>query len=887
MSREMTINAKELSPREQVAQAMLLLHRKDPMAALTVMNAASSAVADLFANDPDPSPDEINAAAEGAVQALGFVTDLDSLSRQFDYLQQNHAGFWTGNYTLVDSQEEVHTLLVNSQQVRLLLGGVNEVVNVPSEGASFAGRKLTVDNDAVAVSLTWTTTLDGVDNSSGDRDLRKLAEEFRVMVAGTLKVKADGTVRDVKGQRGVATPVAVLQGLVQDPPGIWAGEYGARYTDTDNWEYVDGHLFIDYDAKAGSLGVRLGAVRATDVTYTSGVIRCRMELSKGVASTVTMDLRTTSSGRRRCYVWIETTGQMRTLTAYALQTLDPAVLWGKAVTKPGPAFAASAGPVAPRVALGGAVVDFCRTPYDAEFLAGDLVVSSNGVLPSVLLAIDTIKVGGVNVTGFRVDETDAQGNPTGRIALFTSTATAPGFLAGSKAKAYQQLDEAGQPQAGLANAMVGILSPKPFELPGLVETDFYEVRLSLRDYTAILPGLRFSLAIDDTRQPGLITLADPLSTNAQCAYDPAGGNGPDAATMTRIGDYTKASVLVRGATGETQNVGQKTYFLAVASKTTSGVFSGTKTIYKPAATAGEYVVDGTAQTLDLPILMRVPIQMDSRDALELSGTSWAPAVRGKVYSASVTAMKGQQPFVWRILQSDLPSGLAWQKVAGNDPAVNTDIQQSGLVTFGITGTVDAGADPGSTHQPVLRVMSDRSVVMKPVVASPQITVDEPETEGKLAGEVSNVLAAVVSALAAVGSFIVTIVLWRKDKAREEKQQSSDDGIELKTLSVDTLRDFGQEFTSLADAVDKIKESKKYVDKVGKALKGFKDVVGEIKTSIQTLEEKIGEAKSKQEFDRLTDELKDAREKLEEKERELNEHEEDKQSIDEKNESKKE
>src|SRR5688572_764767 len=186
MAREMTMNAKDLTPAEQVAQAMLLLHGKDPMAALTVMNASSSAVAEVFANDPDPSPEDVNAAAEKAIQDLGFVTDLDSLGRQFDYLRDNHAGFWTGNYTLVDSENEVHTLLVNSKQVRLLLGGVKEVVNVPSEGEAFANRTLTVDNDAVAVRLAVSTTVDGVQPTSDPKQLEDLARKLRVMVSGTL-----------------------------------------------------------------------------------------------------------------------------------------------------------------------------------------------------------------------------------------------------------------------------------------------------------------------------------------------------------------------------------------------------------------------------------------------------------------------------------------------------------------------------------------------------------------------------------------------------------------------------------------------------------------------------------------------------------------------------
>jgi hypothetical protein len=885
MAREMTMNAKDLTPAEQVAQAMLLLHGKDPMAALTVMNASSSAVAEVFANDPDPSPEDVNAAAEKAIQDLGFVTDLDSLGRQFDYLRDNHAGFWTGNYTLVDSENEVHTLLVNSKQVRLLLGGVKEVVNVPSEGEAFANRTLTVDNDAVAVRLAVSTTVDGVQPTSDPKQLEDLARKLRVMVSGTLALTADGKVRQVKGLRGVATPAAVLHDMAEDPASIWAGEYQLRYTDTDQWEYLRDHLVIDYDDQAQSLGLRLGSVRATDVAYTSGVVRCRLELTRGVASTVTVDLQTTSGGWRKCFVWIETTGQMRTLTGYALNQVDPAILWRSPGGGGAPRSAAAALAVAP-AAVAGSVVDFCRTPYDAVFPATGLLAATpndpGNKRPAGLLTGDTIKVENASdATGFRVDETDANGNSTGRIALFTSTATTPEFPAGAKPKAYQQLDEAGLPQAGLANAMVGILIDKGFELPGLVETDFYEVRLSLTNFASIdSAGLTLSLAIDDARQPGLVVLAQPDPSRQTCAYDANGGNGPDPATMTQIGDYRSASVLVRGATGETQNVGQKTYYLAVTPKTPARVIAASKTVYKPAATAGKFVPDGTATTVQVPILMRVPIQMDSRDALELSGASWNPAVRGKVYSASVTAQKGQQPFVWRVLKSDLPGGLSWDQVNGQAAQEGVDYSVSGKVTFGVSGTVDAGADPGTTYQPVLRVMSDKSVVMKPALAGPQITIAEPETEGKLGPEITMVVASVVATLATVGTLLVMIFQWKKGGNNSDKQKSAEGGIELTNMSEDKLRDIGEKFGSLAEAVKTIKKNSKYIDKLQTALKGYEDFMDKMKSTIDKLETAIENATSKAEVEKLQEELEEARNELEAKERERNKKEAEDDTVDE-------
>ncbi len=913
----------QLSPNEQVAQAMLLLHGKDPIEALNVMNAATSAIADVFANDPDPSEDDVNNATQSAIQKLGYATDLDSISKQYDYLKDNHAGFWSGNYTIVDSNNEVHSLLINSTNTRLLLDGTDEVLNIPSEGGGFSQQKLTASNAKVDVAFTFSTPADGVDLTADTTDLADLAKRMQVMLTGTLTVKADGAARTIRGKRGVSTPAGVFHPLGEEPQWIWAGEYSLIYTDTALWDPYGDTLVIAYDAGSKALTAQLGPLQGTGVFYRNSVLGFRVELTKGVVTQVTMEMHATSRGGRKCYVWFETTGQIRTLTGYPSDTLDHAVLWndpGSAdptpvVRNPLRAMAANSSfGEATSTALGatlstGGIVDFCRTPYDSTISASELMKaagSAGDVNPATLFAGDTITVAKIpaipakdgnpavaevpahTVAGYRVDEVGADGNATGRIGLFTYAApVAPAtekhfFPAGAKLKSYQQLDEAGLPQGGLSNAVVGVLSAKAYELPGLVETDFYEVRLSLTDFASLLDdtgqavaGLSITLAIDDAMQRKLIRLAQN-SSSTNCTYSATTGDGPDQAVAKLIGDYTKASVLVRGATGETQNVGQKDYYFAVSPKSKAGFVPVTMTAYKPSGEPdGSFVQDGAPSKVLVPILLHIPIQMDSRDALELAGNTWAPAARGRKYAGRVTAMKGQQPFAWRLLTDDKPPGLTWEPAA----TVGTDISTAGLISFGLTGTVNSDANPGDTYQPAIRIMSDKGCVMKPIVANPQITIAEPETEMKVANEIANTVSTVAAAIAAIASIVMGVVIYKKQTARE-KNEGSKTAIDLNDLSVDNLGNISQKFEEIADAARDIQKNDRYVSRLTDALSAYENAMPKMAQAIQDLNSAIDRAGSAQEIADLKDRVERQKERLEANEKERNKERERRDVVDE-------
>lgn len=776
--------AMPLSPSEQVAQAMLLYHTKAPAEALSVAAAVSAAVANVFDNDPDPSAEEIDGASLAAVQQLGYLTTLESISRQYDYLQNSHAGFWAGNYTLLDARGGVHSLLIDSSRVRLLLDGTDTVLDVPSEGGGFADRVLRVDNDRVAVAFALSTTLDTLDLLADGVDLEDVARRYAVLLSGTLTVKGDALgARSIQGKRGVATPAGVHHEFGEEPPWIWAGEYQLRYTDTALWEEHPDALVIACDATTRALSVRLGALQATAVFYRNGVICCRLTLAAGIETQVTLAMLATRGGGRKAYAWFETTGQIRTLTAYARDRLDAATLCGGPSASPGP-------PLSRLLAMkaGASDDDFARTPYDTMFSAADLAAKPDGTADGKAIAamfgIDTLHTSdGKTVTGLRMDERDEQQNLTGRVAMFAFDAATPptyAFPAGATLKAYQQLDATGRPQAGLGHARVGVLSPAAFPLPAMVRNDYYSLRLSLTGHAALdADGLRIGLAIDDAAHPGILALLPPTAADAQCPYDPNTGGGQDPAASPRIEDYTKASVLVRGARAGILPKGTNTYCFSVAPGASDGFFQATRTIYKPSATAGTFELDGSPATVPVPALMRVSLPFGACDDFTLVNATWPTAIPGKSYGAQVSARGGMQPFAWRILCTSglMPGGLDFTAYTDDSGAKATprpgiDFGAKGLVDVRVSGIVSADAVPGSVFSLTLRAMGEKGSVTRPALALPTIVTGTPETESKTTTEVANWKEYLIAASAAV-AIIIGFFIYRKARSPADKRKAAD------------------------------------------------------------------------------------------------------------------
>lgn len=858
-----TMLEQKLTENEKAARSMLLLHSQDPLSAMELLSATTEAHAQISENDPYATEDDFNQASVEALQNLGYMTDLESVGKQHDYLHKNHAGIWGGNYTIVDSENEVHSLLINEESVQLLLNGVDEVVNIPSEGEGYSQRTFDVDNKHVHLNCKITTSIDDLDpEDSGN--LSEHANRFQVLLSGTLTIKKANSQREIKGKRGVSTPAGVFHDRGEEPPWIWAGEYQLRYTDTDLWEFHQEPLNVTYNSETKSLALSLGTLQASNVIYRNNVIGCRLELNKGVVTQVSIDLRATSSGSRQCYAFFQTTGQIRTLTGYARERLDHATLWNS----PEPSRLATKASTT-------RIYDFCKTIYDSTFSAADLVRQNGNdgnQTPTALFASDTITVvkDGVEreVSGFRVDERDEDGNKTGRVAIYSSEEQARFFAPDAKLKAYQQLDEAGAPQAGLKFARVGVLASETKHwLPGLVETSFYQLRFSLADYKEInKEGLRIDMAIDDPDQANLLTLMQP--DKATCPVSIDGGTGPDPDLEPAIDDYTMASVLVHITTGETQVVGRHNYYFSVRSKDGSGYFKATRTFFKPADGAS-FELDGpeAGEEVSVPILMYVPVQMGSEDGIELTGGDWIPAVRGKYYAASVAAMGGVQPFVWRILKDQIPPGLSWDET----PEANTDIPESeGRVSFSLSGTVAPELDPGKTYNPLIRVLSDRSVIMTPGLANPQITIAEPETEGQTTHDVISTILALVGGLEALATFILAIVVFNKEN-KGDKQPERDQAIELTETGTNILEEMGSTLERATEMINQGAVADGRINELNDRIAAFDDATTRYQERITELESEIenNETLTTHEIERLRKERDHFKDKVREKKNEHN------------------
>ncbi|QYO65095.1 hypothetical protein [Leptolyngbya sp. 7M] len=267
---------------------------------------------------------------------------------------------------------------------------------------------------------------------------------------------------------------------------------------------------------------------------------------------------------------------------------------------------------------------------------------------------------------------------------------APGTL-----HAYQKLDSAYEPMPGIENTVVGYLLDEVYDLPAMVETDYYELRLSFLNYDKLCTdGLTIQLAQDAPQQPHLIELT--LCDQATCSLDTPGGVAAVDSQTGKIDDYTKATVLVHRTTNGTQTAGSYSYLIALSPPKDSNMATWLK------GTKGTYAVDGktidptTETTINLPILLQVKITVDNRDAIELLGTDLPPIVLNQPYQATLTAQKGQPPYAWSVEESNFPDGLTWS---------------SNGSTYCLSGTVAEGTD-GAAYSCTVKVASNKSVVMK-------------------------------------------------------------------------------------------------------------------------------------------------------------------------------
>lgn len=838
-----------LSPEEQIARAMWLYHAKNPLGALDTMSQVADALSDAMPDDP---PERLDALIQRALEGTGLATDQKSLESQFEHLKANHGGFWAGCYTLVDSNGGTHSLILSDDSIRFLRAGIEELASVASEGGGFSNQKLTIDNDEVSLSLSFSTSVDGVD-FYGSVDVEPLMTRCAPRVAGALTIKRGKGAGSytAKGKRDVFTAAGVEYDQDGEPPTTWVGEYQLQYTDTGDWPWSPDTLRIAADS--GRLSVKLGEVSATGVQYRNNVIMGTLALPGEAPTVAILQMVGTSGGKRRFYAWLDTNGQSRTATGYATTLLAPAEARRLGRRR-----------VAHKLVMD-AAYPFCTTINDVLWTAKDFVdtTSANAKAPSSLFATG----------GYRVDELDKDGGKTGRYAVYTYVGAdkdVKKFPSTVQLTHYQQLDWAANPQPGIEHTVIGIVVNNPrdpdkngiYELPQSVETDFYNVRLSLLDYSVWgkdsqgNEGATITLATDDG-QPHLLELQsfDPSQAGGKnsCPYGATTGTGPDPAVMTKVGDFSKSTALVRVTTGETQVAGFHHYTFAVVPKNPGSVVSVSRQIYKTDGTP-----DGPATTVTVPFLQHVRLLIDSRDALEVSGTSWPTAVIGKQYQAQLSAMKGQPPYTWRILVDDQrPDGLSW---TGN-ATVGQDV--SNVVTFGVSGSVSDKTSQGTTYSPTLRVTNDRSVVMSPYLFSGSITVAQPEQAGKSTWESAVALATILGGaalLCQLGYF-----LYKHTVGSEDKKTAADNTGDTTDAAKKTLSPTGKTLEQATRSNDSAMSSDDTSVEMQKRVSESEKSTEALEAKLSDLEEDLNDADNRgdvAEANRIEQEMEDTEAEIE-------------------------
>ncbi|WP_445364213.1 hypothetical protein ACJJIQ_07670 [Microbulbifer sp. ANSA003] len=808
-------DSNQANEEERAARSMLLYHTKKPLAALMLTTKVSDAVRKLKDSNPYATEEQIDRLREECIQDMGYITDLASFKSQQNYMDAYHAGLFCGDYAIIDSKDNLHRLIIGSQSIRFLLNGKDEVVNVLSEGEHYNSQRITIKNKKIELNIKLNTPIEKLNSGS---NFKEIIDSYKVTVTGSMTLIAEDNKDELVlvGKAGVKTPAGIRYEKGYEPPFIWAGEYVVRYTDNDNWDFLEEALNILYDTNEHTLSLYLGKVKATDLYYTHNVMGCKLERKKGVVTNVSMKCCISMNGKRKLFIRFDEDKKNRNLSAYSKIRLKKSTLWGEPVSLAAEVSAKNVAritgkqtsPIFPFTTDGDDITReqslFCRTVYDSNLMAADLFPLTETNTPAegegpkeenslfkgstISLVKDDVNQEG-EITGFRVDELDESKNKTGRIAIYnTDDVTSEWEIPdGASLKHYQQLDLDMKPKPGLENVRLGFSSELTHELPRLVETDFYECRLNLLDYGSYCgDGVSIELAIDDPDQGKLLTTSK--ATNATCHKVSPVGLGPDIkisnvitadnGTVVKIEgdvpDFTKASVLIRATSGETQVAGSHYYHFSMIPKTKgrSGFYDVSKYICEPTEEGPYKLVSKSTESV--PILIRTLINMGSADEIALSGEDWPPAYRSKHYEARVTAMKGVQPFTWRLIKNDIPAGLDWD----HDAKVGKDIDESGLISFGVSGTVDDSEDPGTTHQPLIRVMNHKDAIMAPTLVIPHIQISEPEIEDQKSRDDGLIALAAVEGCAGLVGLALAIILGAKELNKKD-EETTDKDLELK------------------------------------------------------------------------------------------------------------
>lgn len=767
-----------LSPEEAAAKAFWLLHTKSPADVAYILGEMFSVVADFGPGEEDLAHQEMQRRLTG----MGYVTTLDALDKLHDLLKAGHAGYWGGAYGVLDSKGRLHRLNIDDEHVRFHLEGWDEAASVESDGGAFVDQRLTIDNEVLSLDLRFTTASDALSFDHDDIPVDMV--DFPTF-SGTLVIKTgDGAgTFELHGKRDAFTAASVRDTTRPgEPLATWVGEYLLRYTDDDGWTWFDDALTIAAGAD-GAPSVKLGDDAATAVAYAVNAVSFTVRGTEFLCQ-----LSCTTQGSRRMFAQSNTNGRVRTLTGYATTTL------GAAAPEPRRRALRAGAPSADKP-------DFCATTFDFRIDATELMTPKSSATPPAKYVV----------------KDSSQGPETKVRTEWTIEGATWKWSSGSIVD-YQPLGPDYEPRAGYENTAIGYLFDEVYRLPDLVETDYYEVRLTIDNYDKISgkveEGLTIALAKDAPQQTHLIEFI--RSTIATCTANTGGWAVTNPDTEGRIVDLSKATVLVQGTSGETQVTGFHHYVMAV----TPGI-TAKRTRYDK---DGE-VVGTENEAVEIPILVPFKIMMDSRDPIELSGTEWPPLVQTRRYSARVTAQRGTPPYRWELLDNDeLPTELQWK--------------ETGNHSYGVSGSIPKPcAHPGSVFAPVIRVSSAPSVVMKPLAQTLFVTVAQPEQEGK---EATDWVLFAAQLITNVPLFIV-LCKWlnmkftKKEKVEKKNAEKAEKA--LKPLT-DKLDDTNIKLDELKKKKDVDAHDLHLQDAKDRRIKDLEKVTGELQAQLKDIREQL-------------------------------------------------
>jgi len=744
---------------------------------------------------------QLSCTTQGTRRFFGQI-NINGRDRSLTGYATGRHGFWLGVYGVLDSAGDLHRLIIRDGDASFVLNG-SDAVHKASSDDFFTGQPRVLATDAVAVTYA--------------ADVAAGAAADVALLTGTLVIKQGpgaGT-RTFQAKRDTYTVAGVKDAQHPgEPLSTWLGEYVLRTADSIPSTALEESLVIADDE--GTPAVTLGATRATGVRYRGN--RLWFTIARdGKSSSYDVRLSSTPDGRLRLRADVVTEGSSHPQTLTGVFSKPKPVAAVHAVARATLRSTPATARLAAAAALGGPSdpVDFCDTSFD-------FVINAATDLRRETPSEDAKDK--LPASGYVVEEV-VDGKATGRKTVWTFADEAQPWAPGALVD-YQPLDSAYEPKPGYLNTQLGYKVDKVFELQSLVETDYYELRLSIINY--VLPdgvdSLSIVLAKDAPQQPHLIEFEK--CTVKTCGEGTGGysiSHEDNAETgLSHIEDLRKATVLVRGATGETQIAGFHHYVAAV-----TPAIKATRTRYS-VDDKGK-TVEGPAETVDVPLLFEFKIMMDSRDAIELSGTEWPPAVLDRPYRAHVSAQRGIRPYTWTLVTAGgLPDDLKW----GTD----------GTNSYGITdGTLGLNAlRPGTVCAPVIAVTNAPKAVMKPSVLSLSVSIAQPEQESK---QVTDWMTWVFDGLAVTPIALLAMRwLWNKGK-----DKLSDDGKDTVELSGDayskTAKKLGRDLKDLVELTAKAQTNAKTQKELANQVKELRKLAEQMNKELQELRDRRAKAET--------------------------------------------